>query len=57
MVYFYGTYFIFLSIWKMYYFLIWVHCGVPLGNSTVLKVETFGFKYIKCGGGEDTALW
>lgn len=41
----------------MYYFLIRVHCGVPLGNSTVLKVETFRFKYIKCGGGEDTALW
>lgn len=40
------------SIWKMYYFLIRVHCGVPLGNSAVLKVETFRFKYIKCGGGE-----
>lgn len=47
----YGTYFIFLSIWKMYYFLIWVHCGVPLGNRTrFLKLSEF--KYIRCGGGE-----
>lgn len=41
MLYFYGTYFIFLSVWKMYYFLIWVHCAEPLRKrAQFLKVVT-----------------